>query len=185
MKNGKKEEKKSLKRNIIEYAICLIVAFGVAMLFRTFVFARANVDGPSMMSTLKDKDVIFVEKLSLYTHAIKRGEIVTFYSGDAENNTYIKRVIGLSGDVIELKDGKVYLNGRELKEDYLAPNIYTQGGDFLKENVKYKVPAGDIFVLGDNRPISKDSRYIGPVSLKSLNGHVVVRIYPFNSIRTF
>ncbi|URZ04163.1 Signal peptidase I S [Clostridium felsineum] len=180
-----KQESKTLGQNIKEYAILLVIALAIAMIFRTFVFARANVDGPSMMPTFKDKDVIFVEKLSLYTHSIKRGEIVTFYSGDAENNIYIKRVIGLAGDVIEIKDGKVYVNGTAIKEDYLAANTYTQGGDFLAENTKYKVPAGDIFVLGDNRPVSKDSRYIGPVSLKSLYGHVIFRAYPFSSMKKF
>ncbi|KHD38746.1 signal peptidase I [Clostridium acetobutylicum] len=183
---GKENEgSKSLGQNVKEYAILLVVALGIAVIFRTFVFARANVDGPSMMPTFKDKDVIFVEKLSLYTHSIKKGEVVTFYSGDAENNIYIKRVIGLAGDVIELKNGKVYVNGKALKEDYLAPDVYTGGGSFLAENTKYKVPEGNIFVLGDNRPVSKDSRYIGPISLKSLYGHVIFRAYPFNSMKRF
>lgn len=182
-KNTKK--KKSTKKEIIEYIVSLGVAVIVALLFRTYVFARANVDGPSMLSTLKNKDVIFVEKLSLYTNSIKRGEIITFDSGNQTHDTFVKRVIGVAGDEIELENGKVYLNGKELKENYLDKNTPTQGGSFLKENQKYKVPSGYIFVMGDNRRVSLDSRYLGPISLKALNGHVILRAYPFNTMKIF
>lgn len=185
MESKDNKKSKNIKKEVMGYVISIGITIVVALLFRAYVFARANVDGPSMMSTLKDKDVIFVEKLSLYTNSIKKGEIVTFDSGNANHDTYVKRVIATGGDEIELRNGKVYLNDKELKEDYLDPNTKTDGGTFLHENQKYKVPNGYIFALGDNRKVSLDSRYIGPVSLKALNGHVIFRLYPFNSIKTF
>ncbi|KOF55808.1 signal peptidase I [Clostridium sp. DMHC 10] len=182
-----KNQKKSKGRaaEIRDYAISIGIAIAIAFLFRSYVFARANVDGPSMMSTLKDKDVIFVEKLSLYSKSIKRGEIVTFDSGNPTHDTYVKRVIGIAGDDLEIKDGNVYRNGEKLKESYLNPGMKTLGGSFLGVNKKYKVPEGYIFVMGDNRTVSLDSRYLGPISLKALNGHVILRAYPFNTMKIF
>lgn len=180
-----KPKTKNVKKEVMGYVISIAVAIVVALLFRTYVFARANVDGPSMMSTLQDKDVIFVEKLSLYADNIRKGEIVTFDSGNPNHDTYVKRVIGTAGDEVELIGGKVYLNGKALKETYLDPNTITQGEGFLHENQKYKVPDGYIFVMGDHRSVSEDSRDFGPVSLKALNGHVIFRLYPFNKIKTF
>lgn len=182
-----KEKKKSKSKGaeIRDYVISIGIAIAIALLFRSFVFARANVDGPSMKSTLKDKDVIFVEKLSLYSKSIKRGEIVTFDSGNATHDTYVKRVMGVAGDVLEIKNDKVYRNGEAVNEPYLDPGMKTLGGDFLAVNKKYKVPEGYIFVMGDNRTVSLDSRVLGPISLKALNGHVVLRAYPFGTIRTF
>lgn len=182
-----KEEKKvkSKGAEIRDYVIAIAAAIVIAMLFRTYVFAKETVDGSSMMSTLKDKDITFVEKLSLYSKNIKRGEIVTFDSGNAAHDIFVKRVIGIAGDEIEIKNGEVYRNGEKLNEPYLDKATYTQGGSFLEENSKYKVPEGYIFVMGDNRKVSYDSRYFGPVSLKALNGHVVLRAYPFNEIKLF
>ncbi|MFL0251114.1 signal peptidase I [Clostridium neuense] len=182
----RKEKKiKSIGAEIRDYVLCIGIAIVIAMLFRTYVFAKENVDGSSMMSTLKDRDVTFVEKLSLHSKSIKRGEIVTFDSGNAAHDIFVKRVIGIGGDKIEIKNGRVYRNGEELNESYLDKDTYTQGGSFLGENKKYKVPQGYIFVMGDNRKVSYDSRYFGPVSLKALNGHVILRAYPFNKIKLF
>lgn len=181
-----KEKKfKGKVAEIRDYVIIVVVAIFISLLFRQYVFAREAVDGSSMMSTLKDKDVTFVEKLFRYSNSIKKGEIVTFQSGDENNSIYVKRVIGLPGDTIELLNGKVYLNGKELEEPYLKKGTYTGGEGFLHEGQKYKVPEDHIFVLGDNREVSKDSREIGPVSYKALDGHVIIRAYPFNEIKIF
>lgn len=181
----KEKKLKSKAAEIRDYVIVIVVAIFISLLFRQYVFAREVVDGPSMMSTLKDKDVTFVEKLSRYSNSVKKGEIVTFQSGDVNNSIYVKRVIGLPGDTIELLNGKVYLNGRKLEEPYLKEGTYTGGEGFLHEGQKYKVPGNHIFVLGDNREVSKDSREIGPVAYKALDGHVIIRVYPFNEIKIF
>lgn len=182
---GKEKKIKSKAAEIRNYIILIVAAIFISLLFRQYVFAREVIDGSSMMSTLKDKDVTFVEKLSRYSNSAKKGEIVTFQSGDENHSLYVKRVIGLPGDTIELLNGKVYLNGKELEEAYLKKGTYTGGKAFLHEGQKYKVPENHIFVLGDNREISKDSREIGPVDYKALDGHVIIRAYPFNEIKIF
>jgi signal peptidase I len=179
------DSKKGTRSKILEYLISIVAAFVIAFAFRQYVFARADVDGQSMQSTLHDKDVIFVEKLSLFSHNFKRGQIVIFNSHNYADDIYVKRVIGIDGDEIELKDGKVFLNGIELQEDYLDDGTVTNPGTFLRENQKYKVEKNQVFVLGDNRGNSVDSRSIGPINVKDIQGHVVVRIYPFSKMRTF
>ncbi|MCM0649831.1 signal peptidase I [Clostridium swellfunianum] len=173
------------KSQVRDYAISIIAAVVIAITFRTYVFARADVDGLSMYSTLNNKDVLFVEKISNLTHSFKRGQIIIFDSKNYNSDIYVKRIIGLPGDEIEIKNGKIYLNAAELKEDYLDSNTFTSLGPFLQKNGKYTVENGHVFVLGDNRNDSIDSRMLGPINIKDIKGHAIVRVYPFNKIRTF
>lgn len=177
--------KSSSKSQIKDYLISIIAAIIIALTFRTYVFARADVEGQSMYSTLHDKDVIFVEKLSLLTHSIKRGQIIIFDSKNYNKDIYVKRVIGIEGDEVEVKNGKVYLNGNELSEPYLDKNVITNPGPYMLDAKKYTVEKDHIFVMGDNREDSVDSRIIGPVSIKDVKGHVILRAYPFNKFRFF
>lgn len=185
METKKSQHKSNSKNTARDYIISIIAAVIIALTFRTYIFARADVNGESMMSTLHDKDVIFVEKLSLLTHNIKRGQIIIFNSNNYADDIYVKRVIAVEGDEIEIKDGKVFLNGSELKEDYLDPNTITTPGPFMKDNGKYKIEKDHVFVLGDNRQDSIDSRILGPINIKDIKGHAVIRVYPFNRIRLF
>lgn len=184
---GEKEEDKgtSIGKEIRNMAISIAAALVISVFIRNNVFARADVQYTSMMNTLKEKDVLFVEKLCTFTHNYKRGEIIIFDVHNANNDTYIKRIIGLAGDTIELKDGDVYLNGKLLKEDYIMPGAKTEGEAFLKEGTVYKVPEGCVFAMGDNREVSLDCRGIGPVKFKDIKGHVVIRAYPFNTAKIF
>jgi signal peptidase I len=175
----------SIAKQIKDYAIAIISAILIAMVLRNYVITRADVDGSSMEATLSNKDVIFVEKLSLLTNNFKRGEIIIFNSKNTNGDIYVKRVIGVEGDEIQLKDGKVILNGTELVEDYVTPNNQTYPGSFLTKDKVYKVEKGYVFVLGDNREHSKDSREIGPVNIEDIKGHTIVRVYPFNKFRFF
>lgn len=183
-----KQPKKNIARKLAkDWVFPLAIAILMATTIRTYALARVDVDGPSMCSTLQNKDVMFEEKISLLTSGLKRGDIVTFYSHDKERPSYIKRIIGVGGDTVEIKDGKVFLNNDELKESYLTKGTTTkcESGSWLKENVKYTVPKGTYFVMGDNREVSEDSRYFGTVKAKDIQGRVFVRVFPFNSIRTF
>lgn len=184
-KDLEEDNKPKKKSEAMQYAISIFIALILGLLCKNFVLGRADVDGPSMLSTLHDKDVLFVEKISLYTNSITKGKIVIFDSHNERNEIFVKRVIATAGDTIELIDGKVFLNGNELKEPYLDSKTVTRQGNFLRDDIVYKVPAGCVFVMGDNRENSLDSRVIGPVKLKDVKGHVILRAYPFNSIRTF
>lgn len=172
-------------KELKEYSISIIIAFIIALTFRTYVFARADVEGPSMQNTLHTKDVVFAEKISLLTHNFKKGQIIIFNSHDAANNSYVKRVIALAGDTVQISNGKVYVNGEPVDEPYVSTGNITAGGSFLKEGEKYTVPSDHIFVMGDNRINSTDSREIGAIDYKDIEGHVILRAYPFNSIKYF
>jgi signal peptidase I len=180
--NKNDKNKTSNSRKVREYAVSILVAVVVAIIFHTYVFARANVDGPSMQPTLHTNDALFIEKISTELSDIKRGEIVIFKNKETNGSYYVKRVIGIAGDKIEIKDGHVFLNGQLLKEDYLAPNTMTEP---LTSQSVYIVPKGDVFVLGDNRTNSTDSRILGPIKITDVKGHAIARLFPFNKIRIF
>lgn len=173
---------KSFLKELRSYAGYILLAICFAIIFQTYVFARKDVDGPSMQPTFNNKDVIFIEKISTEIGNINRGEIIVFNSKDENNDNYIKRVIGIAGDKINIENGKVYLNGKLLPEGYLPKGTITEPNSI---NTQYVIPKGHIFVMGDNRGNSTDSRMLGPINLKDIKGHVVFRLYPFNKISTF
>lgn len=183
-KSDKKDDDNTLKE-IRDFVIALVIAIVAATLIRKVVFMRADVQGPSMQSTLHNNDVLFVEKICLLTKDYKREQIVIFDSENTNHDIFIKRVIGIEGDKLEIKGGKVYRNGVELKEDYLNKGMKTYGDTFLHEGQVYTVPRGCIFVMGDNRTNSADSRKIGPVNINNIKGHVIIRTYPFNQMKIF
>lgn len=166
-------------------AIVIVLALLATLFIRNSVFARADVDGKSMQSTLQDKDILFVEKICLFKHDFKRGQIIIFNSHLRNNDIFVKRIIALEGDTVEIKNGKVIRNGIELKEDYLDLGVITVGDTFLTDDKEYVVPKGCVFVMGDNRGDSSDSRKIGPVKIKDIKGHVIIRAFPFKNIKKF
>lgn len=183
--NDEEESSTHISKEIRDMAISIVVALVLAIVIKNNVFARADVQGPSMMNTLKDKDVLFVEKICTYTHNYKRGEIIIFDSRNENHDIYIKRIIAVVGDTIELKNGSVYLNGKAINESYKMIGAKTKGEGFLKEGVEYKVPTGYVFAMGDNREDSLDCREIGPVNLKDIKGHAIIRAYPFKTFKVF
>jgi len=172
---------KELKQNAGVFIVSLIIALVV----NKAVLARADVCQSSMESTLKEKDVLFMEKISVHTNSFKKGQIVVFKSHNVDDDNYVKRIIGTEGDQVKISSGKVYINGKLVEEQYLDANTITNGGEFLRENQTYEVPKGCIFVLGDNREVSSDSRDFGPINKKDILGHVIIRLYPFNKIKGF
>jgi signal peptidase I len=148
-----------------------------------FVVQRTIVDGESMFPTLHNKDNLWVEKISPKLDSFHYGEIVTVNVPleirkiyNPEKNPIIKRVIALSGDTVEVKDGKVFVNGVAKVEPYIHDNPTEVTG--IPENSKLKVPAGKIYVMGDNRTNSTDSRIIGPVDKKWVVGRAIFRFLP-------
>lgn len=170
-------------KEILSYALIFIISVLITILINKFVISRADIDGTSMQYTLQDKDITFVEKLSLLTHNFKRGEIITFNSNNKNKDVYIKRIIAVAGDQIQIKNEKVYLNKKPLQENYLSAGTMTATGPYLG-NKTYTIPNGYVFVLGDNRADSFDSRFFGTINVKDILGHAIIRIYPFTKIRT-
>ena len=179
------EEKK--KNEAWEWVKALLIAFGLAVVIRMFLFTPIVVDGVSMMPTLEHGDKMIVNKIGYTIGEPKRFDIVVFHA--LEQKDYIKRVIGIPGDEIEYRDDVLYINGEAFEEPYLdqyKAEILdgTLTEDFtLEQKVDSKtVPEGYVFVLGDNRRKSKDSRMIGLVSIDEIIGSTKTVFWPLKNI---
>jgi len=183
-------------RWIVELVAVVVVAVLVALLLRTFVVATYSIPSGSMEPTLQIGDRIVVDKLSYHLHGIGRGDIVVFSTPPTENcagppvSDLVKRVIALPGEIIALEDGRVLINGRLYPEPFLPPNLRndTYPGPSTAPYAlhhAYRVPAGDVYVMGDNRPDSCDSRYWGPIRQSTIVGKVDLRIWPLSRIGFF
>ena len=162
------EEKKNYKKYIKEYLpFSLFVLF--IILIRIFVCTPINVNGSSMSTTLKDGDIMILNKIGLRIDGIDRFDIVVIQT---DSNFLIKRVIGLPGETISYKDEKLYINGKVVKDDYNLNDT----GDF--ESVE--IGKDEYFVMGDNRNVSKDSRLIGTVKKDDIIGKTNFVIFPLN-----
>lgn len=175
MENNEKGEEKN---ETIEWIKSIITAVIIAVLIKTFIFNTTYVLGNSMFPTLHEKDRLFANKVSLYFSGPSRGDIVVLEAPDDVKKDYIKRVIALEGDNVEIKDGKVFLNGKELKELYLDEDAYTH----IYDESYWEIPKGNLFVLGDNRNpgASKDSRVFGYIPVDSIKGVTGFRYFPIN-----
>ncbi len=172
-------EKEKMKNEIIEWVKSILLAIVIAFFIKTFIFNTTYVLGNSMHPTLYEKDRLFTNKVGMKLFDLKRKDIVVLEAPDAPGRDYIKRVVGVEGDTVEIKSGKVYLNGKLLKEDYIEKDVYTHT---YNQNY-WEVPKDHVFVLGDNRRegASKDSRFFGCVPIDSIKGVANFRYFPFNN----
>lgn len=160
-------------KNIIEYAIIIIAV----LLFRTYLFSPIRVTGNSMVPTLKNGNIMILNKIGYKIKGLKRFDIVVI---DYEGEKIIKRVIGLPGEYVEYKDDKLYINGTLVEEDYERKSTDDFSLEMLNED---KIPEDKYLVLGDNRPISKDSRIIGLIDKKEIKGYTSIVVFPFKEIK--
>ena len=176
----------SIKRLLIDVLLAVAVAAGILAFIRPTI-----VNGVSMEPTLHSGDYMIVARQAYIKEGPERGDIVIFQSdlpndeGDGDK-LLIKRVIGLPGDVLEIKDDQVYINGEAYHEDYLKDG-YTPIIDTPAEGEAYTVPEDSYFCMGDNRAGSTDSRCddVGVVTSDLIKGKVIVRLFPFNKIQRF
>lgn len=174
----------SAKKELLAWFKTLILAVMAVFILRHFFITPSIVEGESMMPSLQDGDRIIISKVS----EIDRFDEIAFHAPDSSDN-YVKRVIGLPGDEIRMVEDVLYINGEPTAEPYLAeakanaPKSFLFTEDFTLYEVAgaSQVPEGHLFVLGDNRAISKDSRYFGFISEKAVIGDVTIRIWPINS----
>jgi len=169
----------SSARAFVDWVIVIFVALLVAFVVRTFVLAHFVVEGSSMYSTLETGDRVFVNKLSYRLHDPNRGDVVVLHQiTGASERDLIKRVIGLPGETVEVRNCAVLIDGRVLNEPYLDPTVVTPtdcGGDYSSSE---PIPEDHVFVMGDNRGGSQDSRVIGPISEDDLVGRAFVVFWP-------
>lgn len=170
------------KSELFEWIKALAIAVILAAVIRYFLFAPIVVDGLSMMPTLHDQDRMIVNKIGYKIGEPERFDIVVFHA--TEEKDYIKRVIGLPGDRVEYRDDTLYINGKACEEPYLDEYKNTLiDGPLTEPFTVEEVPEGQLFVMGDNRRYSKDSRHIGPVSKDEVMGKTSLIYWPLNDIR--
>jgi signal peptidase I len=164
-----------LVKELIELGKSIVIAIIAAFLIITFVFETVSVDGHSMDPTLNNKDRLIVEKVTYYFRAPKPGDIVVIKYPADQKEKFIKRVIAVGGDRIKIENNKVYVNDQPKNEPYILEKT-------MRDFNEVKVPQNTIFVMGDNRNNSRDSRYpdVGFVPYKLVVGRAVLRIYPFS-----
>ncbi|GKX27818.1 signal peptidase I [Vallitalea longa] len=194
--------KKILKelKDIVVFAVIVIIS---VIVIQSYALASTKVQQHSMENTLKENDFLFAEKLSYIFTEPKFGDIIVFLKDRPEGfwgnpigiciedtlgklqrkhprMRYVKRVIGVPGDRIDIRNGKVFINDKELEEPYIKGITEKTIIDFPIE-----VHEGELFVLGDNREHSSDSRDFGCVEIDKVEGQVVIRLWPLNKIRVF
>lgn len=167
----------NIKKEVISWIKLILSAFIIAFILKTYIFQIALVNQISMEPTLHEGQILVIAKVNYLFSDPNRGDIVVL-KDELENKYLIKRAIGLPGEVIEIKNDRVYINEKELKPDYTE--ALTQDNGFVKS----KVPEGKYFVMGDNRPHSRDSRSdtVGYVNRTNIVGKAVFRIWPINKI---
>ncbi|MBO4299790.1 MAG: signal peptidase I [Clostridia bacterium] len=172
------EKKKNIKKEIREWIVSLATALIVVFIIRTFLFTIIRVDGPSMSDTLLDGDRLYVDVLNMRLDGPDRFDVVILHYPNRSEN-FVKRVIGVPGDTIEVKEGALIINGVEYEEPYLTPERVTS---FRRAANSFTVTLGDdeYFVMGDNRDNSNDSRRVGVINRGMFVGKVKRIIWPLS-----
>ncbi len=203
----KEIQKKSIAREVLEWIGCIVAAFVIALLIKYYIFTPTLVKQGSMTPTILDGERVLISRfVRTFNLELKRGDIVTFesparvleeeqiaqydeikglgnklsyYVLELTKTSFIKRVIGLAGDHVYIANGKVYLNEEELNEPYLVDGLETPRKGMFYDVV---VPDGYIFVMGDNRTGSSDSREFGCIPVDKVEGRVSFRIWPLSKM---
>ena len=182
---------RSARRTVLEWGVVLVGALALALIVRAFLFQAFYIPSPSMEPTLSSGDRILVNKVSYRLHDVNRGDLVVFHprpeSGVGADDL-IKRVIALPGETVTTDDGRVLIDGGLLIEPYLPVPDGTAGFTTVPwcanqdTTAGCTVPDDHVFVLGDNRGNSRDSRYFGPVPVDSIVGRAFVRVWPLGGL---
>lgn len=200
-------DKKAVIKEVLEWTYCIIIAVALALLIRYFIGTPTVVKQSSMYPTLKQNQRLVLNRLYRTFHDTpERGDIITFeapsqsvatgvkavYDNEPQNvfekfcyyvlevnkMSYIKRVVALPGEHVQIMDGKVYIKGEELKEDYLQENVVTEAkSTYLTD---FTVPDGYVFAIGDNREYSGDCRAFGCIPFEKIESKVWIRFWPFD-----
>lgn len=196
MKESKKVQEEIKKKSVVrEWVESIIIAFLLAVVIRTFIVQAFKIPTGSMRPTLIEGDLILVNKF-IYGAKIpftstrlpnlrqpKRGDVVVFIYPEDQKKDFIKRLIGLPGEMVEIKNGTIYVNDKPLSDSIFGQIFYYNFGDFEKEGYKVTVPKDSYFVLGDNSRSSKDSRYWGFVPGGNIVGEAILIYWPPTRIR--
>jgi len=166
-------EPKNHKREVASWVFSLLAAVAIALMLRFFVFEFIRVDGESMLPTLQNNEYVFMERVTYWFSGPEQGDIVICHFPNS-SDTYVKRVIGVGGDKLRVTNGVLYING-EANTTYFSDRMY-------KDMAEITVPDGCVFVMGDNRNNSTDSRMVGALPLDMVLGKALFVIWPIDEI---
>src|SRR5215469_15418264 len=171
-----------LRRELRSWGRDLVIALSLAIVIIIFFYQPVKVEGTSMTPLITDQERIFINKFVYRFEPIERGDVVVFWYPLDRSKSFIKRVVGLPGETVEIRQGNVYVNGAALPEPYVPPQ-YEDLSDFAA----VRVPRDSYFVMGDHRISSNDSRVFGPVASRFIYGRAVFAYWPvdhFGSLST-
>ena len=200
-------DKKAVVKEVLEWFYCIVIAVALALFVRYFIGAPTIVQQTSMYPTMKQGERLILNRIAkTFKQELKRGDIITFeapksikttdgkavydtkldnafdkfiyYVVEIGKTSYIKRVIALPGEHVEIKDGKVFVNGKKLDEEYLQPDVITETENAVMQD--FVVPEGYVFAMGDNRPNSADCREFGCIPFEKVESKVWIRFWPFD-----
>ena len=178
----RQKQPKPAWRVALEYVLCIGAAVGLALLIVKYVAVRSIVDGTSMEPFVDNRDNVIVEKISYYFHDPERYDVVVFELKEEPDVHYIKRIIGLPGETVQIIDGIVHINGEPLTDDvYCSEKI---NNAYMAQN-PVVLGENEYFMMGDNRNRSKDSRAaeVGPVNRSQFVGKAWIRFWPLSGIK--
>lgn len=182
-----KEERKitmgSVVLSFFDFIKTVLIIIILAALIRQFVIQPFIVDGQSMEPNFQNNDYLITDKVSYRLHSPSRGEVVIFHPPDNPSVNYLKRIVGVPGDTIAVKNGDVYVNGKKIIEPYINNNEKTHSPS--SGDVEITLKEKEFFVLGDNRNHSRDSREIGPIPISNIVSRIWLRLFPFNTMSAF
>ncbi|MFH1854811.1 MAG: signal peptidase I [bacterium] len=183
-KEPEKEDKKltigSVLLSFFDFLKTIIIIVILAALIRQFLIQPFIVDGQSMEPNFQNNDYLITDKISYRLHAPQRGEAIIFHPPDNPSVNYLKRITGVPGDTIEVKNGEVFVNSKKIVEPYVSSGEKTKTPS--NDEIKVTLKSDEYFVLGDNRDHSRDSREIGPIPKENIVSRIWLRLFPLNAI---
>lgn len=167
---------------IYSFIETVLISLVLAIVLYLFIMTPHEVVGNSMYPTYKNGEFLMANKISYKFSIPQRGDVVIFQYSETQD--FIKRVIGIPGDEVMIKDGKIYINNSPLDESkYLSNTVITNGGSYIHEGQSITVGENQYFVCGDNRTNSSDSREFGPIEKNKIKGKAWIVFFPFNDFR--
>ena len=160
-----------------------VIVFAVAIFLFVYLllFQPHKIKGESMMPNFIDGEYLLSDKLTYRFNEPQRGDVIIFEAPGTDGEEFIKRIIGLPGEIVKVQNNEVFINGQQLVEDYLPENFITQAGSFAKEGQEIPIPTDQYFVLGDNRSHSSDSRVLGLIGKDKITGRAWVIYWPLSN----
>ena len=185
--NYKSEAGFSIGNFILEFVQSIVLALSVFVLLYLFVAQPNEVKGSSMVPNFTNGEYLLTDKLTYQFSLPKRGDVVVFKAPPSEpcaadECEYIKRIIGIPGDKVMVENGKVFLNGSELNQNFLPADFVTEPGAFAQEGVEVTVPEGEYLCFGDNRSYSRDGREFGSIKKSLIVGRAFFKYWPVSSV---